>query len=78
MQDNGGIGGRVKLFGLAAVKAGVCFGAALPNIVRASRFWYWILRGTLHVGVGVRVLSGLPPNQYLVSPASATSAISVV
>jgi len=32
MQDNGGIGGRVKLFGLAAVKAGVCFGAALPNI----------------------------------------------
>src|SRR6516165_9715105 len=60
MQDHGGIGGRVKLFALAAVKAGVCSLAALPNIAGASRFWYWILRGTLHVGIGVRVLSGLP------------------
>jgi succinoglycan biosynthesis protein ExoM len=59
MRDCGGIKGRVKLFGLALVKAAVCSLAALVNVAEASRFWYWILRGTLHVGVGVRVLSGL-------------------
>jgi succinoglycan biosynthesis protein ExoM len=73
LRDCGGIKGRVKVFGLSAVKAGVCLLAALVNVAEASRFWHWILRGTLHVGVGVRVLSGLPPNQDIVfsSPVSA-------
>jgi succinoglycan biosynthesis protein ExoM len=74
MQEHGGgMRGRAKLFGLAAVKAGVCFGAALLNVAGASRFWYWLLRASLHVGVAARVLSGgLPANQdrVVLSPVS--------
>ena len=64
MTDRMGALRRAKLIGVAVVKASLCLLAALANVAGASRFWYWILRGTLHVGVAARLLGG---NQDIVS-----------
>jgi hypothetical protein len=57
MEDGGrGIVGRLKRVGAASAKAGVCFLGVGVNIARADRARYWMLRGTLHIGVVCRLL----------------------
>jgi len=52
MEDQAsGLGGRLTYIAAAGAKAGGCFLTACLNCVRSDRSRYWVLRGTLHVGV---------------------------
>ena len=42
---------RIKNILAASAKSIFCFGMALINIFRAQRMIFWLLRGTLHMGV---------------------------
>lgn len=48
MEDGDRVG---KLVGMSSAKAAVCLLAACFNIARPVRLRYWLLRGTLHLGV---------------------------
>ena len=53
-----------KNIALALTKACFCYALALPNILRGDRMRFWLLRGTVHLGVISRLLGNHELQQY--------------
>jgi succinoglycan biosynthesis protein ExoM len=64
IERDGGALVRVKAVVLAVVKAGVCFAAALVFAWRPARFYEWVLRGILHLGVVSRMFGAREAEIY--------------